>query len=247
MLVVGDTVTDVNLGFTAMYVLPVAGAAWFVSARFSIFLALATALASETVSTLQSSRPAHVVVWNAVMELGVLLLVSRLVTALLAALHTERTRANTDALTGVLSRSGFIDLARRELERAHRFKRPVVVAYLDVDQFKRVNDSLGHHEGDLLLKIIGATLREELRALDVIGRLGGDEFAVLLPELSVDEAQRVVDRVTQRLRHSALRFGEFVDFSVGLADARHETLEEALHDADLQMYATKKRARSGRR
>lgn len=243
LLVVGDTVTDVNLGFTAMYVLPVAGAAWFVGANFSIGLALVTAITSEAVATFQSIRPTHVTVWNAVMELTVLLIVSRLVTALSSALHHERTRANTDPLTGVMSRSGFIDAATRELDRARRFGRPVVVAYLDVDHFKRVNDSLGHHQGDALLKTIGATLREELRALDLVGRIGGDEFAIVLPELSMNDARLVLARVATRLKSSTFAFGDFLGFSFGIADAENASLDEALRAADAQMYAVKQRGR----
>ncbi|MGV3620221.1 MAG: GGDEF domain-containing protein [Archangium sp.] len=232
VLLVGDAVTDVNLGFTAMYVLPVAGAAWFVGARFSIALALLTALVAEAIATVQTALPPHVIVWNAVMELAVLLLVSWLLVAV-------RTRTDTDPLTGVLSRSGFINAATREINRATRFGRPIVVAYLDVDHFKRVNDSLGHHAGDALLERIGQTLKTELRELDLVGRMGGDEFAFVLPEIS--DVTPVLSRLERALKTDTAQFGEFLSFSFGSIDAHGLTVDEALRRADAKMYAAKNR------
>jgi diguanylate cyclase (GGDEF)-like protein len=105
-------------------------------------------------------------------------LVTVLASRLRRALDRERTLARTDFLTGIANRTAFHEMVGREIERQRRYRRPFGLAYIDCDNFKAVNDSLGHHAGDDLLRSIGAVLGAGLRRTDVVARLGGDEFAV---------------------------------------------------------------------
>ena len=155
-------------------------------------------------------------------------------------------RAHHDALTGLHNRSRF----KEQVERAQALHaseprdspRPAVL-FIDLDDFKTVNDSLGHEFGDRLLRLVATRLRQATRPTDTVARLGGDEFAVLIEGLAHDEgcvavAQRVVELLSEpfELDGHALRIGA----SVGVARAAaHETADELLRNADLAMYRAK--------
>jgi diguanylate cyclase (GGDEF)-like protein len=103
--------------------------------------------------------------------------------------------ASTDALTGLLLRRSFLERFQAEVGRAQRENSPLSIAILDLDHFKRVNDTYGHPVGDLVLKVFAQTLRDQLRGSDIAGRWGGEEFVVLLPDTPVDAAVGVLERV----------------------------------------------------
>jgi diguanylate cyclase (GGDEF)-like protein len=154
-----------------------------------------------------------------------------------------------DSLTGLVNRAHFMERLNEALIRARLTQSRVGVLFIDLDDFKKVNDSLGHAFGDRLLEVIGRRLAEAVRAYDVAGRLGGDEFAVLMED--GDDEQRV-DHVVQRLQ-SLLSAPVTIDehtLSVGasvgttISDGSHDAAE-VLRNADLAMYAAKTR-RDGR-
>ena len=99
------------------------------------------------------------------------------------ALAGERERARTDALTGILNQDGFAEAARREIGRGRRHGHFLTLGYVDCDDFKAVNDSRGHAEGDALLREVARVLATSVRSDDVVGRIGGDEFVLLMPEV----------------------------------------------------------------
>jgi diguanylate cyclase (GGDEF)-like protein len=107
--------------------------------------------------------------------------------------------ANTDALTGVANRRRFMDRLAKEVERANRYGRPLSLLGLDLDHFKRINDTWGHPVGDEVLRRTGAILRDLGRDTDVPARLGGEEFAVLLPETEVGGATALAERIRRRI------------------------------------------------
>jgi diguanylate cyclase (GGDEF)-like protein len=146
--------------------------------------------------------------------------------------------AATDGLTGVWTRTFGLDAAAREVERAQRTGQRVVVAFIDVDGLKRVNDRHGHQEGDALLRAVGQTLLAGLRPYDVIVRFGGDEFLGVLPDIAVAEARmRLAEIAVTLAAGNAER-----TFSVGLAAAgRGETLDALVARADRELLATRRR------
>jgi diguanylate cyclase (GGDEF)-like protein len=150
-----------------------------------------------------------------------------------------------DALTGLPNRALVLDRAERMLARASRDPRIVAGAlFVDVDDFKHVNDSFGHAAGDLLLQVVGERLTSTVRAQDTVGRLGGDEFVVLV-ESSVDDAafDVLAGRMTEALRKPvALEDGRgacSVTASIGVATGRFDSADELLRDADLALYSAK--------
>ena len=159
-----------------------------------------------------------------------------------------RELAMIDSLTGVLNRRAFLDHADGEWVRHRRHKNPLTCAMLDVDGFKRVNDSFGHAAGDALLQHIGALLRATLRASDLPARLGGDEFVALMPETGLDGAVILGERLLARLTaHPLTALDQSINatVSIGVASADGcETLEELLAKADGALYAAKKAGRA---
>jgi diguanylate cyclase (GGDEF)-like protein len=143
--------------------------------------------------------------------------------------------ATTDSLTGLPNRQGLADHLTRESARAHRSRRPLSLALIDLDDFKELNDRAGHRAGDDLLRELARTWSGELRAVDVVARFGGDEFVVLLPDTPVTEGQAVLRRlaVVDRVRWSA-----------GLSQwDPDEPAEQVLARADAALYEAKRRGR----
>jgi len=147
-----------------------------------------------------------------------------------------------DSLTGLANRALFHDRVEHALAKVPRGER-VAVVLLDLDDFKQVNDTLGHLEGDKLLEVVAARLRMATRGCDTVARIGGDEFAVLLegvPQLG--DAMHVVERITEALRPPIALQGREVTIgaSMGVAHARgEETVDELLRNADVAMYRAK--------
>jgi diguanylate cyclase (GGDEF)-like protein len=162
----------------------------------------------------------------------------------------ERTRyeALHDPLTGLPNRNLFLDRLGRALAQAERRNTSVAVLFLDLDQFKLVNDSLGHAAGDELLAAVAPRIEQALRPSDTIARFGGDEFAVLAEVRSEPDAIRVAERIKQALSHPfKLRQREhFVSASLGISIGRGEKAPEAMiRDADAALYRAKEKGRGG--
>ena len=156
-----------------------------------------------------------------------------------------RHRAFHDPLTGLANRALFEDRAAQALARARRSWSAVWVAFLDLDDFKTVNDSLGHQAGDDLLLQVGRRVAGEMRASDTVARFGGDEFAILLEDLDADEAQVVAERVRAALARPFVVDGRSLTqrASIGIACAQGPAAAIAaadlLRNADIALYAAK--------
>jgi diguanylate cyclase (GGDEF)-like protein len=120
--------------------------------------------------------------------------------------------ATHDHMTGLCNRHRFEEELERQVAYTHRYGTPGAVIVLDLDGVKRVNDELGHHAGDILLKLVAQRVSERLRAVDVVGRLGGDEFGVLLPGVDEAGARAVGADLVDRIRSTRV---EVEDRSVG--------------------------------
>ena len=117
------------------------------------------------------------------------------------ALQDLQEQAITDPLTGLLNRRYLQEYLPRELTRATRNGAPVALIMMDLDYFKRVNDTFGHEAGDLVLREIGALLRNNLRASDIACRFGGEEFVIVLPESSLDGARKRAEAIRAATKH----------------------------------------------
>ena len=163
-------------------------------------------------------------------------------------LALERHRANHDSLTELPNRDGFNRRMEQEWQRFKRYGRPLSLAVIDVDHFKKLNDQFGHQTGDRVLRLLAKTMLKRLRLADFIARIGGEEFVVLLPETEVNDAFGVLDSVRCLVAESAFRFKQepvSITFSCGLTQFRREdTPETAFARADAALYRAKDQGRN---
>ncbi len=149
-------------------------------------------------------------------------------------------RANRDFLTGTLNRHRFTELYDYEVSSARRYKRPLSVAMIDIDDFKHINDAYGHKVGDEALIALSALLKAQLRAADLIGRFGGDEFVVAMPETDLSQAQTTF----KRIRHALAEFNQSkqlpckLTISIGISSS-NSGYESLMERADEAMYQSK--------
>lgn len=232
-----------DLSFTLFYLLPVSFVAWLVGRRAGIIMACVSALTDFTTQELMAHFAGHPFLpyINAVTGLGAFLFVVYFISALRRSLEHERELARTDDLTGLLNRRSFMEAASQEIMRARRFRHPFTVAYMDVDNFKAVNDHYGHSTGDTVLRTVGQTIKQSLRELDLIARLGGDEFVILMPETDDEAARTVVARVQQQIAAVVAQRNWPISFSIGVVTwtTPPRTVDFMLKQADAAMYAIK--------
>ncbi len=148
-----------------------------------------------------------------------------------------------DGLTKINNRRHFLELAYAEVSRSRRLDQPVSILLMDVDHFKQINDTYGHHTGDMVLTSICAAIREELRAYDIFGRYGGDELIVLFPQTDGEEALDVAERVEATIQALSIPglSGVSLSLSGGVASRTRndEDLESMIKMADKALYSAK--------
>ena len=239
-----DYATGVELSVFPLYFVPVALIAWRFG-RGASFAAAALSMASwETSNQLIGVRYStpFVEVWNLSVQFGALIGFALVVATLRKQIMRETELARFDALTGIANRREFHDRLEQELRRARRTKKPLVIACIDLDDFKLVNDRAGHAAGDALLIRVAKTAQSICRESDLAARLGGDEFALLLPECEAQDAAHVLERLQASLREPAESGAESVSMSIGaVCFAEPPTSsDEAMRTADALMYRVKR-------
>lgn len=159
--------------------------------------------------------------------------------------------ASTDSLTGVFVRRTFDERAEHEIKRAFRNKTPLSLLMLDIDNFKKVNDTFGHPAGDETLIKLADICRENIREIDILGRLGGDEFIILLLETSLDEAREIAERIRVKTEQSSLQFEDnIINITISLGFAGKvqispaTTLKSLYKHADIALYNAKNSGRN---
>ncbi|MFT6978749.1 MAG: diguanylate cyclase [Marinobacter psychrophilus] len=160
----------------------------------------------------------------------------------------ERRRANTDMLTQLPNRDSWHDRLQLEVERWQRYKGEMTIAIVDIDLFKRINDSYGHKAGDRVLQLLARELKKGLRSTDFIARIGGEEFVVLLPETTGIQAKQVIDGLRASVAKLPFHCGNqpvTITFSAGIASIRSGDDEDTLFErADRTLYIAKNAGRN---
>jgi len=158
--------------------------------------------------------------------------------------------AHYDTLTGCCNRGYGMGLLEQQIKLAHRKKYPLLLAYIDIDKFKYINDTFGHKEGDIILKEVVKFFKSILRDIDIIYRLGGDEFLIIFPDSSLDDAPLIRERLSKNLEKLNQKLAKpyKIDFSIGLScynSSNPLSIEELIRIADENMYEEKKKKEEG--
>jgi diguanylate cyclase (GGDEF)-like protein len=244
-----DYLTGYELSVSLFYLLPITLVTWYAGRRSGLWFSLAGAvlwLAADVASGHHYTSPAYYL-WNSLIRLGFFVIVTLLLDALHQYMHIRQVQARIDFLTGAANNRAFYEAARREIDRSLRYSRPLTLAYLDIDNFKAINDRFGHNAGDQVLQALVAGLQKQIRQTDILGRLGGDEFGLLLPETGGIEARAIIDRVRPRLLDEMRKAGWEVTFSMGVVTYLDppDTTDELIRIADDLMYSVKESGRDG--
>jgi len=243
-----DYLTGYELAFSAFYVLPIALITWLTNRTLGLVSSITSALVWFGADTATGHLYSNLFIpyWNTLIRLAFFTIITLLLSALRTSHQNQRELARIDNLTGAVNSRFFYDLAQMELDRFRRFGRPFTLAYLDIDNFKVVNDQFGHSTGDQVLRNVVSSIRGNLRKTDVVGRLGGDEFLLLLPGTDQEPAKAALSKIQSALSEKMQDNNWPITFSIGVVTclAAPEKVEELVRMADELMYSAKRKGKN---
>ncbi|MBK5257571.1 MAG: GGDEF domain-containing protein [Vicinamibacteria bacterium] len=238
-----DFFSGTELRLFPLYYAPISLLAWNVGRTGALAAAFISATAWFGCNYLAGMEFSSPGLWMAnTLVLGTsFAIVGLLISTLKVALTREQELSRTDPLTSLLNRRAFYEEGGRILALCRRKNRPVTLAYMDLDNFKTVNDTLGHDAGDGLLRIVSEALRASTRPSDICARLGGDEFAVLLAEADPGDATVVLERLRRMVSDRFASMAVPVTCSLGAIAfmVAPEHMDKMVSAADSRMYAAK--------
>ena len=238
-----DYLTGFEISFSFFYLLPVSLCAWAISRNAGFVLSAASGATWLMANFLAGEQLSHPLIayWNTLTRVGFFLVVSVLISHVHYLLDQERSLARTDFLTGALNSRAFYNTAGSEIARSTRYQRPLTILYIDLDNFKSVNDHLGHAAGDGVLQSVAHTITRSIRTIDSVARLGGDEFTVLLPETPDQAAKVIAPRLQQALLGEMKNNHWPITFSIGALTCDRPPLDvqQLIKLADQLMYSVK--------
>lgn len=234
--------TEAEFSFASLALLPVLLITWLGGRTNGLIMALVAASmwALGDFHSDRVYRQAWIPWANALAQLAIYSLVAQLTTIVRQRFQNEHECAHTDALTQLPNRRAFLEAGEQEIERSSRYRHPIAVIFLDLDDFKALNDTRGHEIGDCALRATAKAIRGALRASDVVARMGGDEFAILLPETPFDAAGEATKKIAANVKRVLKPYAP-ADISIGMAwyDAAKVPFPEMLKAADALMYQAK--------
>jgi diguanylate cyclase (GGDEF)-like protein len=240
-----DYVTGHAFSFAALYLLPVVLITWSLGRDVGIRMGLACALTGTGADVLAGRSAGHAL-WELTTNgliFGTIIVVFG---ELQHALEQVQRIAQHDPLTNLANRGAFYEQAAGELVRCQRYGHPFTIAYLDCDNFKAINDRLGHQTGDALVCAVATILQRSVRTSDIVARLGGDEFIIGFVETGLDAALTTVQRMRQNLNDTMHQQHWPVTFSIGVATftSPPASVDVLIQCADQLMYAAKRRGKN---
>jgi diguanylate cyclase (GGDEF)-like protein len=232
-----------EISLAIFYLLPISLMTWFVSKEAGLVTCVLSAIAEliTNLNTKNTESNFFVPYWEAVVNLIIFLTISYLLFELHSTLAQEKKLERIDYTTGVANKRLFLELARLELKKAYRYRHPLTVVYLDVDNFKKINEALGYRVGDKLLKTAAVTIKNNLRETDFLGRVGGDEFVILLPGSGYEPSHLVISRIQKQLLAAMKKNKWQATFSIGAVTYVNppRSVDAMLQQADHLMYLVK--------
>lgn len=238
-----DHVLGYQFGFSIFYLLPIIIATRNLGKNTGLFTSVLCAAIwgfMDDVHGMQYASPL-IFYWNACIRFTLFIIT----VMIFDGWEKEKETARTDSLTQVANRLAFNEFGQMEIRRCRRYGHAFSLIYLDVDNFKVINDRFGHRSGDRLLVLLAEALRANFRETDLVARLGGDEFSVILVETDANGAKQALQRVCDVLEKIP-RMGSIVTLSIGLITFTHppQSFETAVKKADELMYLAKNKGKN---
>ena len=234
-------IPEISLSF--FYLLPISFVTWFVKKEAGIITAFASVIAIFSLNSNHQPNGSALLdsYWESTVILMFFLTVCYLVFELRAAKEREKEIARIDHVTGLANKRLFFELARLEVKKSIRYRHPLTVIYIDIDDFTSIYDKLGQSIGNKLLQIVAETLKDSIRETDIMGRIGSDEFVILLPGSGHEPAQIVANRVQRQLREAMETHKWSVTFSIGAVTFINppNSVDAMIQRADHLMYLVK--------
>lgn len=238
-----DFLTGYEFDFSLFYLVPILLIAWFIGQ----WPGIAIAAFSSVVWLVADKAAGHpytndlISFWNMIIRLAFFTITSLFLSAIKSSFDREDELSRTDSLTGILNGLGFIEEANDEINRSRRYKQPLTIAYIGLNNVKTVNEKLGHSSGDLVLKKVAECIQRNIRAVDTVSRIGGDEYAILLPQTDPEQAEAAITKI-QKGCIQAVELGSWpITFSIGVVTffSAPTTIDEMIRIADGLMYTAK--------
>jgi diguanylate cyclase (GGDEF)-like protein len=235
--------TPPEIRFGILYIVPVLLVTWSEGIAWGIGFAVATTALREIVA-FEQLPPDTPLLWRLANAASYVVVLGVAMAGLQRLRHIQQQLsrlATNDPLTGLVNARSFAARLTQELERNRRYPRPLALLYLDLDDFKVINDSHGHQTGDAVLRLVADAMRASVRQADIVGRMGGDEFAVLMPETDSALADAAAKRLATSMR-SVFKGTPTVTASIGVVScsAPDANTDELLRRADQAMYEAKR-------
>jgi diguanylate cyclase (GGDEF)-like protein len=213
-----DYFTGTDFSVIIFYLVPIFLSTWFIGIWAGVALSISSAIIWALANNIFSRVFSHSFVpyWNFMLYLASFFVAAYYVRLLKTSLEQERQVSWSDFLTGAVSRRHFLELAEAEINRARRYNHPFTAVYIDLDNFKLINDTFGHDVGDEVLLHVASTILDQIRTTDILARLGGDEFMIFFPETGAEMAMAAIDKVRKVLLLAMGKNNWSVTFSFGM-------------------------------
>ncbi len=239
-----DLLIGPEVSSAIFYVVPIGIAAWYSGRKMGIVISIVAAIVWLVTDQVSDRQYTHSVIiyWNAAVRLALFLVIAYLLAGFREKLKLEEEMADNDSLTGALNSRAFHELAEKEILRMQRFGHPFAVAYIDHDDFKRINDQFGHAVGDELLQTVVTAIKGLIRKTDFMARLGGDEFAIFFVETGSDASEKALEKIRHHVLQKMTEAGWPVTLSVGVVSFQVAPagVKEMIKLVDSVMYSVKR-------
>ena len=233
-----------EFAFSVFYVLPLLMITWAANRRLGLIASIVSTAVWFTadVTSGHSYSTPFISVWNALIRFAFFVIF----TFLLSSLKSSQELAHTDYLTSAINSRYFYEIIQIEINRFQRYQHPFTIAYVDIDNFKIINDNFGHAKGNLVLQTVVSSMRKKIRKTDIVARLGGDEFALFFPETGEESVRILFTKLHNDLLDEMQKNYWPITFSVGVVTCTvaPTTIDELMSKADDLMYSAKSDGRN---
>jgi len=238
-----DYVTGYEFSFSIFYLIPLIFVTWFVGLSSAVVISVICAVVWSVADVASGRTYVYpiLIFWNGFMRLGFFLITVYILEGFKKAFERQKELARIDYITGVANARYFYERTSAEINRSERYKHSISLAYMDIDNFKQINDKFGHSVGDTLLETVAGTIKKNIRISDMVARMGGDEFVVYLAETNDTQAKIAIGKIKERLIDAMNMKNWPVTFSIGVVtcNAPGCSVDSIVKAADMLMYTVK--------